>query len=377
MLVILSALVLAALPFFMIGGLAVQIRDDLGLSEAALGAAITIGFVTGASTAPFGGRIADRIGPKAAVYLGAALSTISLLGLGLAVNGWTSLVTLLCVGNLSIALIDPGLAILVGRATPGHLHGLAFGIKEASVPTATLLAGVAVPTIALTVGWRWAFALGIVPLSVVVLLLPRLVLGPSAVESAASDTSIATNPAPPRSAIVLAAVAAALGTTAASGAGIFVTESAVAMGISPAGAGILLATGSIAGIITRVATGIRADRTVGPLFGLIAVMLGVGAATMALGGTGNSPLLVVATIGAFSGGWGWTGIYFLSLVRTNPRRPGSVAGIGTASLGVGNAAGPILFGLVAGSISYRAAWVGAAVAAVVASGLMSAARQKL
>ena len=57
-----SALVLAALPLFMVGGLAVQMRADLGLSPASLGAALTTGFVVGAASAPFGGRIADRLG---------------------------------------------------------------------------------------------------------------------------------------------------------------------------------------------------------------------------------------------------------------------------------------------------------------------------
>ncbi|HEX6221959.1 MAG TPA: MFS transporter, partial [Acidimicrobiia bacterium] len=70
-----------------------------------------------------------------------------------------------------------------------------------------------------------------------------------------------------------------------------------------------------------------------------------------------------------------TGIYFLSLVKTFPDRPGAVAGIGTAGLGVGNAAGPVLFGVVAGAWSFGAAWVGAAVVAAVAAALMASARR--
>jgi predicted MFS family arabinose efflux permease len=157
--------------------------------------------------------------------------------------------------------------------------------------------------------------------------------------------------------------------------GIFLTDSAVSMGMSPSGAGLLLAFGSIAGIITRVATGVRADRTGGPQFKLIALMLAFGAATMALGSTGNTYLLILATVGAFTGGWAWTGIYFLSLVKANPERPGAVAGIGTAGLGVGNAAGPVLFGLVAGSASFGVAWFAAALAAAMGAVLMSVARR--
>jgi len=311
------------------------------------------------------------------VYLGCSLCTVVLAGLGLVVDDWGTLVTFLCLGGGAVALTDPGLAILVSRSIPMRRQGLAFGIKEASIPVATLVAGLAVPTIALTVGWRWAFAFGVVPLAAVVLLLPRVATGALPEPATPGEIGASQSRVPPRgNALMLAALAAALGTTAASGVGIFLTDSAVAMGMTPGNAGLLLAAGSVAGIVTRVGTGAYADRTGGPQFTLIAAMLAVGALTMALGGIGNTILLVLATIGAFSAGWAWTGIYFLSLVRSYPSRPGAVAGIGTAGLGVGNAAGPILFGLVAGSMSFGAAWFGAALAGGLASALMALARRR-
>ncbi len=106
-------------------------------------------------------------------------------------------------------------------------------------------------------------------------------------------------------------------------------------------------------------------------------MLAVGAVAIALGGSGNGLLLVLGTIGAFAGGWGWTGLYFLSLVKSSPSNPGAVAGIGTAGLGVGNAAGPVLFGLTAQTISFRAAWVAAGAIAGLASILMLAAKRQM
>jgi MFS family permease len=191
---------------------------------------------------------------------------------------------------------------------------------------------------------------------------------------AARDPS--AKPPPNRRALFLAATAAALGTAAASGVGIFLTDSAVSMGVSPAGAGLLLATGSVAGIFARVGAGVMADRTGGPQFKLIALMLAAGALTMALGGTGNTWLLVLGTVGAFAAGWAWTGIFFLSLVKTNPERPGTVAGIGAAGLGVGNACGPFLFGVVAQNYSFGVAWLGAALVAGVAAVLMNMARSR-
>lgn len=375
MVAVASSLVLAALPLFLVGGLAVQIKEEFAFTETALGSAVTIGFLVGAISAPFGGRLADRIGPKRAVYLGSSLTIVSLLGLGLATTGWPTLVCFLCLAGVAVAMTDPGLAILVSAAIPEGRQGLAFGIKEASIPAATLAAGIAVPAIALTVGWRWAFAIGLPPWAVVLVLLPRLRLRPIT-PAADSPSSEPAQPAGRRRALLLAAIAAGLGTTAASGVGIFLTDSAVAMGMTPAAAGLLLALGSVAGIVARIGAGVLADRKGGPRFRLIAAMLAVGAVTMALGGTGNDVLLLLGTIGAFTGGWAWTGIFFLSLVRTNPERPGTVAGIGTAGLGVGNAAGPLLFGVVAQSLSFGAAWLAAGIVAALASLLMTSARNR-
>jgi MFS family permease len=376
MAVVAAGLVLAALPFFLVGGLAVQIRADLGFDEAALGAAVTIGFAAGALAAPFGGRLADRLGPRTSLISGAALSVLSSIGIGLFADTWGLLVLFLIVTGLAVAVTDPGLAILVGRAIRPERQGLAFGIKEASIPATTLAAGLAVPLIALTVGWRWAFAIGLLPLLVVVFLLPRVVRYSEVSDFSTAPPLDEISSSPRRRAIFLSGAAAALGTAAASGVGVFLTESAVAMGVHPGNAGVLLATGSVAGIAARISAGVAADRSGGPQFKLIAIMLAVGAVTIALGGTGSTPLLILGTVGAFTGGWAWTGIFFLSLIKTSPATPGAVAGIGTFSLGVGNASGPILFGLIAQNASFGAAWLAAGLAAGVAAVLMDAARRQ-
>jgi MFS family permease len=380
MLVISSGLVLVALPIFMVGGLAVQIRDDLGFSESALGAAVTIGFAVGAAAALFGGRLADRLGPRTAVQIGAGFATVSMLGLGLVAESWASLTIFLCIAGFGVAITDPGLAILVDRVIPPGKQGLAFGVKEASIPAATLLAGLAVPAIALTAGWRWAFVLGAIPLAIVVFLLPRVASAEASPREPELEPKLdmgEVSSSPHRKSIVYAAIGGAMGTAAASGVGVFLTESAVAMGMSQAGAGFLLAAGSVAGIVARISAGVAADRIGGIQFRLISMMLTVGAVTMALGGTGTTLLLIVGTIGAFTGGWAWTGIFFLSLIKTNPTAPGAAAGVGTFSLGLGNASGPLFFGLVAQSFSFPAAWVVAGVVGGVGALLMGLGHRSL
>lgn len=361
-----SGLALAALPVFLVGGLAVQIRADLGFSETELGAAVTATFVVGALMAPLGGRLADRLGATRSILIGAALSIVSMVGITLFASDWTTLAAFLAVAGLAFPFMDPGLAILITATTSSRRHGLAFGVKEASIPTATLLAGLAVPSIALTLGWRWAFVLGVVPLAALLLTLPRL----RTVPVPAPDPTDGGGVAPPRRALLLVAGAAAIGSTAASGVSVFLTESAVAMGMGPGAAGLLLAAGSVAGIITRVGTGVRADRSGGPQLRLMSLMMLVGAAAMALASLDGTLFLVVGTLGAFSGGWGWSGLLFLSLVKASPNRPGAGAGIGLAGLAIGNAFGPLAFGAVAENLSFASAWMGAAALTGLAAGLM-------
>jgi len=366
-----AGLVLAALPVFLVGGLAVQIRAELGFSEAALGAAVSAAFLTGACAGPLGGRLADRVGARIAVLAGGACSVVALLGIALLAERFWHVAVLLAVSGAGFAVTDPGLAILLQGGVPQRLQGLAFGVKEASIPTATLAAGLAVPVIALTLGWRYAFAIGVVPVVALAALLPRV----TARRPVRTQTHGETDVAPlPRPVVLLVVVGAALGIAAASGVGVFLTQSAVAMGVSPGGAGLLLAVASAAGIAARMGTGLLADRRGGQQLSLIAWMLLAGAVSMVIGATGVPSLLIVGSMGVFAAAWGWSGLLFLSLVRASPANPGAAAGIGVAGLAAGNGLGPLGFGVIAAQWSFADAWLVSAVAAALAAGLMWAAR---
>src|SRR5690606_28554085 len=236
-----AALALAALPTFMVGGLAVQIRADIGLSETQLGAAVTLGFLVSALIGPAGGRLSDRLGARRSVLTGCLVSSLAMAGIGLSAEGFWSLAFPLMVAGAALALIDPGLAILITSVAPPGRQGLAFGIKEASIPAAALAAGIAVPAVALSLGWGWAFLVGLVPLVAVLAIVPQIRIDRNRPGNAVEPVS-----APPRHGLLVVAGATAAASTAASGVSVFLTESAVAMGNSPETAGVLLAVGSIA-----------------------------------------------------------------------------------------------------------------------------------
>src|SRR5690606_12805542 len=117
-----AGMVLCALPAFLLGGLAVQIRADLGFSETQLGAGVTIGFLAGALAGPFGGRVADRIGARAALLTGAALASIGLAGIGFLAFDWLTLTLFVAIGTIAFAFMDPGLAILISGSVDRNRH---------------------------------------------------------------------------------------------------------------------------------------------------------------------------------------------------------------------------------------------------------------
>lgn len=383
--VVATGLVLAALPVFLVGGLAVQVRADLGFDEAALGAAVTGSFVVGALAAPVAGRVADRLGARRSILVGAGFAVAAALGVGFLATSLATLAAFLAVAGLGFSFMDPGLGILVAATVPPARQGLAFGIKEAAVPAATLLAGLAVPLVAVTVGWRWAFLLVAGPAVALVVLLSATTVGDDDAtgdrarprRAATTDTPATTaDDAATRRLLVLVAVAAGLGSAAASGVGVFLTESATAAGLDPAAAGTLLAVGSATGVVARIAAGARADHTRGSQLGLMQGMLAVGAATMLVGATGSVVALVVGTVGTFAAGWAWSGLLFLSLVRLRPDAPGRATGIGLSGLAIGNAVGPLGFGFLA-STSYTTAWLAAAGAATAAAIVLGVARRRV
>jgi MFS family permease len=379
-------LVVAALPVFLIGGLAVQVRAELRFDEAALGGAITAFFVAaGAGSIP-GGRTADRIGPRRALLAGTFGTALGLCGLALA-QDWTQVTAALAVAGLSLGLTEPAIALTLARFVPGRRQGFAFGVKEAAIPASTLLAGAAVPAIALTVGWRWAFAAAL-------LLVPPLVaLAPAFVEARPPRPSAAPGgggrsdepdpgrrgggarrraSAPLAGPLAIVAAGCGVGVAAVTAMSAFLVESTVAAGWSQGRAGLLLSAGSVGGVVVRVMVGVLADRSARPQFSVIAAMQVTGAVALLLlavasapGASGAGPLLVTGALAAFGLGWGWTGLLFLSAVRTAPDAAGSAAGIALAGLSIGGATGPLLFGVLVTVASYAVAWAAGAGAMVV------------
>jgi MFS family permease len=339
------------LPAFLTGGLAVQIRSEMDFGSAALGLAVAVFFVTASLASVVMGRVVERIGSHRAMRVSATGSAVALLGVALFAGSWTGLAACLVLGGLANALAHPATHLSLAREVPANRQGLSFGIKQAAIPAATLLAGLAVPIIAVTLGWRWAFAGGAALALGISLFVPAETLGGVRKVKEVRAGDVPTAP------LVLLALGIGLGSAAATPLGAFVVESSVASGLRVGTAGLLLALGSAVGIVVRVVFGHLADGMGGGRLRLVCAMLGVGVVGFLLLASGSAGLIVPGTLLAFGAGWGWPGLFNFAVVKTNPNAPAAATGITQTGASGGAALGPLVFGLVVEAASYDAAWL--------------------
>ncbi len=346
------------LPAFLTGALAVQIRADLDIGLGLFGfTAATLFGVSGTCARP-GGRLVQRLGARKGAAMAAALAIVSLSTIATASSAvW--LIVGLAIGGLGNAVAQPSANLGIADFVAEQRLGMAFGIKQSSVPAATLLGGLAVPGIALLFGWRWAVAAAVVLPAVVLvssMVAGRDTVAPRPAEGGAPDRGL------PWGGLVVLTLGGFLGSAAATSTGIFLVDSAVVAGVPPGGAGLLFAGCSVLGLGSRIWFGWLADRHPNrSRYLFIANLLTGGALGYGLLATGVVPLFVVGSVLAFVVGWAWTGLFHFAVVRDNRTAAASVTGFVQTGLSLGAASGPLVFGVVAQAFSYTAAWGTAAV----------------
>jgi MFS family permease len=356
---------------FLVGGLAVQIRDELDLPVSRLGVLTAVFFAASALLSSPAGRLAEGTGAALAMCAGALTAALALGGIALAPSE-AVLVTALAIGGCSGAICQVASNLYLANSTDPTRQGLAFGIKQSAIPAATLLGGLAVPLVALTVGWRWAFAGG----SALALLVAGSVLAARR-GGARRMWSGARGPEVGLGALIVLAAGGGCGSAAANALGTFLVDSSVAAGAAEGTAGLIAAAGSAVGLATRVGVGWLADRASSGRLLWVAGLLGGGALGYALMATRSPTLLLPATALCFAGGWGWPGLFNFTIVIRNRRAPAAATGVTQAGVYLGGVLGPLLFGLVAERATYAAAWAAASAVALVAAGAIVVGRRLL
>ena len=345
-----------SLPTFLVGTLAVQIRASMHFGAPELGIVVGFFYAAASLAAAPAGSVAEGVGGSRLLRYSTLASAASLLLVATVAGTWPELAAVMLLAGLASSAGQVGSNLFLARRIPARRQGLAFGVKQAAVPLAALLGGLAVPALALTVGWRWAFAgaAALALMSAAALPRPRL---SSAQRRAAARARGPREPARP---LIALAVGFGLALTACSSLGAFLVTSAVAAGVPVALAGLLAALASGTAVAVRVTVGALADRRQGRhlvfVFGMILVgtvgffLLSVGA------GLSRPALMVPGAVLAFGVGWGWNGLFNFAVVRSHPAAPGRATGITQTGGRVGSVLGPLVFGVVAAHLGYGWAW---------------------
>lgn len=361
---------------FLTGAMAPVISKSFPFTDTNLGIVVTIFFLSGAVFSAFFGRLADKKGGLIIMIAGISTCAVCLCAIAVLVHSWQELAVFLGLCGIANSAIQPAANHLLANTIPSKRQGTAFAIKQSAIPVTTLLAGLAVPSIALTIGWRWAFGVaGLVALVIAGITALAKKLYSFSHPSRMDPTDInqvgktgqrgkhLLNKLP----LWILALGAAFGAGAGVSLGTFIVRSCVAIHISTAQAGLVSATGSMVCLISRMGNGILADRRKGKHLTVVAMMLGGSCVGYILLATRISWLVIPAVAVAFGAGWGWNGLFNFAVVTSHQDIPGLATGITQTGVLIGSAAGPLIFGLVTTDTSYQTAWLVAAGFALIAS----------
>ena len=359
--------IVSVLPMFLVGGLAVQITDDLLFSIAGLGVAVAGYRIAAAVTSPVLGRLADRLGTSWSLRGTVVLSSLASMGIAAGARSLPWLVGLLAVSGCSYALGQPAGTRLISTTVMPSRRGIAFGIKQAANPTASAIAGISVPAIALTLGWRWAFWI-----SAGLALLMLVAIGGDADDEAARAGRRGERAAGgfDGGTIALFFTAFLLSMTVGTAVPTYYVAATVDAGNAPGLAGTLLAGASVGAILTRIASGALCDRIEQGHLYLFVAGLAAGVGGFLLLATGDALLMGIGAVVALSGTWGFNGVFWYAMTRAFPGAPGQVTGALLPGGQLGGALGPLVLGFVIEFTSFRTAWLFTAALAALGSYVM-------
>jgi predicted MFS family arabinose efflux permease len=263
----------------------------------------------------------------------------------------------LVIGGLGNAIGQPAGNALVAAQVSPQRYGLGFGIKQSGIPLATTLGGLAVPLVALTLGWRYAYVIAALAAVAAVLLVP-----PD--RPATEQRSEQQIPAELVGRLWLLASGLVAAVMAATSIGALGAAGGVQAGLSESTAGYLVAAGGLAGLAVRLAAGVSADRrTFDPLRAVSALIV-LGAAGWFLMSTGVQTLFVVGLVTANAFGWGWPGLQHLAVARRFPTSTAAASGVAQTGVAAGLLIGPLSLGIIA-SQTWTGMWLIAGMSALV------------
>lgn len=361
---------LAVVPVWLVGGFGVEISAEFSLTESQFGI-VTGSFMAASALLSLpGGLIVRKHGWIRGLQWGAITTAVACLGIALTGRPWYWLLGMVALGGASHAIGQPSFNQLLVERVPAADQGLAFGVKQSAIPLGTLVAGMAVPLIGATLGWRWAF----VAVGGACLLLGggvRRWARPPKSSRGGSAAGSRRIPSSKRFPLIVLALGGGFGTAAANSLGAFTVLYAASLGMASRVGGLLLAAGSIANIATRITLGRHADRRDVDHLLWVSAMLLIGSIAFVAMALSSSPRgLLVAVIIAFPTAWGWNGLYHLAAMQRHKTDAAAATGVISLFLSLGGTLGPVVVGFVATRASFTTAWLCVGVMTTLAGALV-------
>lgn len=342
-------------PAFLAGALGDELRDAVSIGDRFFGVVVGSFFFGAMLGSAVLGRLGERIGARRMIVCSVGTTGVVCLVIAAFVRSGPALVAALIVAGIANSASQTAANKLLGQSVDPSRLGIAIAIKQSGMPGASMLGGLAVPIIALTIGWQW----GYVAAAVLALAAMTAALRFAPVEpSVGRNVSSRVGPASPRRLLITAATAAGFAAAGAGTLGNWITSSATDAGWSSGIAGLILSLGAISGITARLIMGMTADRRPGmdPLK-VAARFLALGSIGAAVLGFRSEWAQVVGAVVAFGAGWAWPALFNYGIVRANANSASAATGITQTGTYVGVFSGPIVMGLLVDRWGYQVGWV--------------------
>lgn len=362
-----AVVVVGCLPAFAVGALVTRIGGDFDFGDRDLGIAIAAFYGVSAVISPACGRLVGRLGSGNAIWISAASTATGSLLIATVADSAATLIAALLLATVGNAQCAPVASAYVESTLPPRRFGVASGVMQAGAPAGSLIAGLALPAIAIPFGWRWVFVASALA-SVLVALLLRP--GPHERRRSSGTEGPALEPRVLASVRWLA-VTAALASCGAQAMVSFLVLFASEHGIAEGNAGVVVAGVGAGAGIGRIALGLAADRAGRPLLGLTTAMIAASAVGYLLLIVEEPVAIVAGAIVAATLGWSWAGMLTLACVRAAPAASARAVGVMMSGLFAGNVAGPLVAGWLAEDDRFTLIWCLSAGLALVAATVLA------
>lgn len=172
---------------FAIANLASFIMPDLGMNNTQLGLSMSVFAMTWAIVGLFGSYIADRKGSRKAL-LAAIVMLFSICSMmtGFASSFAMLIVIRLIMGACEGPVMPVSQSFIIPQSTPSR-RGFNMGMMQVAAVglVSTMLGPIVQVALAQSIGWRWTFAITIVPGLIIALMIAKLLINP---ETGINDT---------------------------------------------------------------------------------------------------------------------------------------------------------------------------------------------